>query len=70
MLTTHFIKLCNLIEKNENIVNIKMKAAIENNEVNYFYVIENGISNVKSGFQVLKTLNYPQKILDDVFSFN
>ena len=70
MLTTHFIKLCNLIEKNENIVNIKMKADIENNEVNYFYVIEDGISTVKSGFQVLKTLNYPQKILDDVFSFN
>ena len=47
-----------------------MKACIQNNDVKYFYVIEDGISNVKSGFQVLKTLNYPQKILEDVFSFN
>ena len=73
MLTTHFIKLCNLIEDDENISNIsnlKMKACIQNNDVKYFYVIEDGISNVKSGFQVLKTLNYPQKILEDVFSFN
>lgn len=70
MLTTHFLNLCNMFKKNKIIKNIKMKSCLENNYVNYDYLIEEGISNVKSGFQVLKKLNYPQKILDQVFSFN
>ena len=70
MLTTHFLKLCDLVKDNENIVNKKMKASVENEDVKYDYVIENGISNVKSGFQVLKNLNYPDSILKKVFSFN
>ena len=50
--------------------NKKMKASVENEDVKYGYVIEDGISNVKSGFQVLKNLNYPESILEKVFSFN
>ena len=70
MLTTHFLNLCDLVKENEKIVNKKMKASVENEQVKYDYVIENGISNVKSGFQVLKNLNYPDSILEKVFSFN
>ena len=47
-----------------------MKASVENEDVKYDYIIEDGISNVKSGFQVLKNLNYPDSILEKVFSFN
>ena len=70
MLTTHFLKLCDLVKPNPTIQNIKMKAKIEEQNVNYYYIVEEGISNVKSGFQVLKKLNYPQEILEKVFSFN
>ena len=70
MLTTHFLKLCNMMTENNIVQNIKMKSCLENNNVKYDYLIENGVSNVKSGFQVLKKLNYPKEILDKVFSFN
>lgn len=70
MLTTHFLKLCDLVKENEQIINKKMKASVENEDVKYDYIIEDGISNVKSGFQVLKNLNYPDSILEKVFSFN
>lgn len=70
MLTTHFLKLCNMFENSEVVKNIKMKSCLENNNVNYYYLIEQGISNVQSGFQVLKKLDYPKEILDKVFSFN
>jgi len=64
LLTTHFIKLCNLLEKEEFIENNSMKTVIENDEPKYYYKIEEGISKVKGGITVLKEINYPEEIIN------
>lgn len=62
ILTTHYIKLCELFDKNKHIDNIHMKTLITNNKPNYFYKIKTGISKVKGGVHVLKQLKYPEII--------
>ncbi len=62
ILTTHYIKLCELFKKNTNINNIHMKTMIKNNKPQYFYKIKNGISQIKGGVHVLNQLQYPTKI--------
>ena len=64
LLTTHFIRLCTLLEKDETIVNKSMKTTITNNDPNYTYKITNGISKIKGGVCVLKQLNYPKELID------
>ena len=65
LLTTHYIKICNLFKKEKNIVNKSMKTTIDENGLpNYSYKINNGISNIKGGVSVLINLKYPNKIID------
>ena len=64
MLTTHFIKLCNLYKKNTSpIVNYHMQVTKNKNKLCYPYKIKKGISKIKGGIAVLKELNYPREIL-------
>ncbi len=64
LLTTHYIRLCNLFKK-KNITNKSMKTLFkENNDPQYTYKITNGISTVKGGVSVLKNLNYPENIIN------
>ena len=67
-LTTHYVNLCKKINNHPNIQNCKMKTTIdeETKNVNYVYVIENGISQVKNGIQILKNMNYPDVILNQI----
>lgn len=67
LLTTHFYDLCNRIKKdisNKKIMNISMKTKTVNNENQYLYKLQKGISNTKSGFDILKKMNYPDKIIN------
>ena len=65
MLTTHFIKLCELLEKdNKRIKNYNMKTVINNDVPQYTYKINKGISTIKGGICVLKDLNYPEFIVE------
>jgi len=64
-LTTHFDKLCILLEKNKRIKNKHMSCKIINNKPKYYYKIKNGITNVKGGICVLQELNYPQEIINN-----
>jgi ABC-type multidrug transport system fused ATPase/permease subunit len=66
ILTTHFIKVCKKLEKNKTIVNYKMLTDNTNNELIYTYLLEEGISNIKGGLNVLKQMNYPKEIIEDV----
>ncbi|ANS04193.1 hypothetical protein [uncultured Mediterranean phage] len=63
MLTTHYIKLCTLIEKQNNIVNYNMETMIKNNIPTYSYNLVKGISEIKGGVCVLKQLRYPRNII-------
>ena len=67
LLTTHYIKLCELFKK-KTVVNKSMKTLFnENKDPVYTYKISNGISNVKGGVSVLKNLNYPKSIIKNTY---
>tara|TARA_Y100000389_G_scaffold53846_1_gene49667 strand:+ start:13345 stop:15123 length:1779 start_codon:yes stop_codon:yes gene_type:complete len=76
ILTTHFIKLCDLIEENKepnknkdrekiNIKNFNMNVnTTTENKIKYTYKMIPGISKIKGGINVLQQLEYPRKIID------
>ena len=72
MITTHFLNLCELLERKEKYQPIQMETEIVGGDAVYKYKIKKGISQVRCGIRVLRQLNYPQEILDKVanFSFN
>jgi hypothetical protein len=65
ILTTHFIKVCKNLEKIDSIQNCKMVAEKINNKIKYTYKLENGISSVKGGIDVLTDMNYPKEIIQN-----
>jgi len=64
LLTTHYTKLCKKLAKNKNIENYNMKTEKKNDNFEYTYVIQKGISRVKGGIKVLSDMDYPKEILD------
>ena len=65
LLTTHYYKLCKKLSKNKLIKNYSMKTVKKNDNFEYTYLIEEGISKIKGGLKVLKDMNYPKEILDN-----
>jgi hypothetical protein len=65
LLTTHFIKVCKKLEKSKTIINYKMLAEKNENELVYKYKLEEGISEIRGGIIVLKQMNYPKEIIDN-----
>ena len=65
MLTTHFIKLCDLLDDDKKYIeNCNMKTTVDDNDIpTYEYKIKKGISKIKGGICVLKDLKYPRKII-------
>jgi hypothetical protein len=57
VLTTHYIKLCEIFD--EKILNLKMNVNVSEDKIEYLYKIVNGISYVHGGKQVIKDLKYP-----------
>lgn len=70
LLTTHFYNLCELLEKNKNYINLKMKVNNNNNNIEFTYKLQNGISNIKGASDILKKLNYPEEILNNIYNLN
>jgi len=62
LLTTHFIRLCNICDKS-NIENYNMLIDVVDEKLNYTYKIDKGISNVKGGIHVLENLGYNKNII-------
>ena len=64
ILTTHYIKLCELMKQDKNKTeNCNMETIINNDNPTYKYKIKKGISKIKGGVCVLKQLLYPEKII-------
>jgi DNA mismatch repair ATPase MutS len=63
LLTTHYIKLCKKLSKNKNIKNYNMKTLKKNDNFEYVYLLQEGISKIKGGLKVLQDMNYPKEIL-------
>ena len=68
ILTTHYTKVCEHLESTNNtIVNYHMKVSSnENNDFHYTYLLLKGISKTKGGIKVLKDMNYPKEILEQM----
>jgi ABC-type multidrug transport system fused ATPase/permease subunit len=68
MLTTHYSKLCKLLEA-ERVENMHMKIeremVEEQDAIKYTYKLGKGISCVKGGIKVLEDLDYPIEIIMD-----
>ena len=68
ILTSHFIKACKKLGKNKRVENYHMTVESNKSSIKYKYQIEKGISTIQGGIQILKDMNYPQKILDQTDS--
>jgi hypothetical protein len=68
LLTTHYVKLCKKLSKNPRLKNYNMKTIIKNDNIEYTYLIQDGISKTKGGLIVLRDMNYPKEILDNTKS--
>ena len=64
ILTTHYIELCELLEKRNAgaITNLHMSVCADTGA--YHYKIANGISTIKGGLKVLRELEYPNEIVE------
>ena len=67
LLTTHYTKLCELLQA-ENVQNMHMKIELcesgENGQIKYLYKLDKGISSIKGGIKVLEDLDYPAEIIN------
>ena len=65
ILTTHYIELCQLLEKKNAgaITNLHMSVCPDTGA--YLYKIADGISTIKGGLKVLRELNYPNEIVEN-----
>ena len=61
VLTTHYIKLCKKLNKQNN--NFYMKVNNNAKDFEYTYKIKRGISKVRGAMKVLQDLNYPENII-------
>jgi len=67
LLTTHYYKLCNLDKIYSSIKNIHMDCnELEDKTLEFTYKVKPGISNVKGGVNVLRQMNYPTDILENL----
>ena len=64
VLTTHYIKLCKKLNKQNT--NFYMKVNNNAKDFEYTYKIKKGISKVKGAMKVLKDLNYPENIITNM----
>jgi MutS domain V len=66
LLTTHYTKLCELLQA-ENVQNMHMKIEVcenGNSGIKYLYKLDKGISLIKGGIKVLQDLDYPSEIIN------
>ena len=63
MLTTHYNKVCKILQKKEAAECYRMKTIEEEGELIYTYHVEKGISTILGAMKVLKSMDYPEEIL-------
>lgn len=63
ILTTHFMKICNLLKKDSKVENCHMKTTQQNDTLTYFYKMILGVSKIRGGISILRQLNYPDTLI-------
>jgi len=67
LLTTHYVKICNKFKKNSRVSNYKMFAELDNSgNCIYHYKMMKGISTIKGALNILKQLEYPDDIINNI----
>ena len=67
VLTTHYINVCRKFRESKTVKNYKMNVEInDNKEFVYTYKMSKGISTLEGGIAILKTMNYPQEIINTI----
>lgn len=67
VLTTHYIKLCTLLKsKTNNNYYMEIKTDDISGNYHYTYKLLSGISEIKGGIKVLRDLEYPNEIIDNM----
>jgi hypothetical protein len=64
ILTTHYIELCEILEKQNNNVIKNLHMSVCSHTGDYLYKIADGISTIKGGLKVLRDLDYPTEIVE------
>lgn len=67
VLTTHYNTICEKLGKEDKVVNFKMDVRMNDaGDIKYLYQIIPGISKIEGAIAILKDMNYPQQILDNI----
>lgn len=66
MITTHFLDICDKMKNDKMVSNMHMKIdKNENDDFEYSYKLQSGISHIKGGIKVLRDLEYPEYIVNE-----
>jgi len=63
ILTTHYIELCELLEKQNSGAVSNLHMSVDPDTGAYLYKVADGISTIKGGLKVLRELEYPDEIV-------
>ena len=67
ILTTHYTSVCKKITEKHKMRNYKMNVKrTEDGKLKYTYKIKEGICHIKGAFEILKSMDYPQEILENM----
>jgi hypothetical protein len=67
ILTTHYVSVCNKFKKSKHIRNYKMDVEnLDNGKLKYTYKLKPGISKIEGAVEILKDMNYPSEIIDNI----
>lgn len=67
ILTTHYKQICKHFKNSKKVENYKMVVNINSNDsFDYTYKCKKGISNIKGGIRVLKDMEYPDEIINNI----
>lgn len=67
MLTTHYLSICKRFRNSSSIENYKMDVNIlPDGNFEYKYKMRKGISKIKGAIRVLKDMDYPQEIIENI----
>lgn len=67
ILTTHYKQICKKFKKSDYVRNYKMLVNVDSNgSFDYTYKLIKGISNIKGGVRVLKDMQYPEEIINNI----
>ena len=73
ILTTHYVDICDRLNKPDiRIDNWKMDAEIsaDTGDIEYKYTISRGISHIQGAIKVLRDMNYPEEIIQNIILYD